>query len=157
MYFLSDDLEVMVTADNIQTDFRGASYSQSQILIEGPVATTDFLNSSYDFQYGEQGTDNDGLNGDRYVIKVGSTGRVESVHEVVQEAIDSESYNVGYGNDTTHEWVRTNIFKTNPSDTIEISWSVHVSLISSTIDGKIYWYDKNNDVIGSQKFWIVLE
>ena len=148
--FLSDDLEVMVTADNIQTDFRGASYSQSQILIEGPVATTDFLNSSYDFQYGEQGTDNDGLNGDRYVIKVGSTGRVESVHEVVQEAIDSESYNVGYGNDTTHEWVRTNIFKTNPSDTIEISWSVHVSLISSTIDGKIYWYDKNNDVIDSQ-------
>ncbi|SVB87832.1 uncharacterized protein METZ01_LOCUS240686, partial [marine metagenome] len=30
--FLSDDLEIMVTGENIQDDFRGASYSQSQIL-----------------------------------------------------------------------------------------------------------------------------
>ena len=41
--FLSDDLEIMITADNIQSNFRGASYSQSQILIEGQVATPEFL------------------------------------------------------------------------------------------------------------------
>jgi predicted RND superfamily exporter protein len=148
--FLSDDLEVMVTADNIQTDFRGASYSQSQILIEGPVATTDFLNNSYAFQYGEQGVANKGLNDDRYVIKVGFVARVESVHEVIQGAVDSEKYNIGRGNDTTHEWIKTNIFKTNPGDTLAINWSVHSALMSSTTEGKIYWYDKNNDVLGSQ-------
>ncbi len=148
--FLSDDLEIMVTAESIQNDFRGARYSQSQILIEGPVVTTDFLNGSYDFQYGEQGTDNDGLNGDRYVIKVGSTARVESVHEVVQEAIDSEEYNIRQGNDTTHEWIRTNHFKVSSGDTLLIKWNVHNSLITSTLEGKIYWYDANNEFLSSQ-------
>ena len=148
--FLSDDLEVMVTADNIQSDFRGASYSQSQILVEGPVATTDFLNSSYELQYGEQGTDNDGLNGDRYVIRVGPVGRVESVYEVVQGAVDSESYNVGQGNDTTHQWVKTNIFKVSAGDILLVSWNVHNSLASSTLEGEIYWYDNNNKFLSSQ-------
>ena len=148
--FLSDDLEVMVTADNIQSDFRGASYSQSQILVEGPVATTDFLNSSYELQYGEQGTDNDGLNGDRYVIRVGPVSRVESVYEVVQGAVDSESYNVGQGNDTTHQWIKTNIFKVSNGDTLLVSWNVHNSLASSVLEGEIYWYDNNNEFISSQ-------
>ncbi len=148
--FLSDDLEIMVTADSIQNDFRGARYSQSQILIQGPIATTDFLNSSYEIQYGEQGTDNNGLNGDRYVITVGSKARVESVHEVVQEAIDSESYNVGQGNDTTSEWITTNIFRVSPGDNLLINWNVHNSLVSSTLDGKIYWYDANNDYLTSE-------
>ena len=148
--FLSDDLEVMVTADNIQSDFRGASYSQSQILVEGPVATTNFLNSSYELQYGEQGTDNDGLNGDRYVIKVGPVSRVESVYEVVQGAVDSESYNVGQGNDTTHQWIKTNIFKVSNGNTLFVSWNVHNSLASSTLEGEIYWYDNNNEFLSSQ-------
>ena len=149
--FLSDDLEIMVTADSLQNDFRGARYSQSQILIEGPIATTDFLNGSYEFQYGEQGTDNDGLNGDRYAIKVGSMARVESVYEVVYEAVYSEEYNVGQGNDATHQWVKTNIFRVSSEDTLLIGWNMDNSLSSSTLDGEIFWYDQNNDFISSQK------
>jgi len=148
--FLSDDLEIMVTADSIQNEFRGARYSQSQILIEGPVATTDFLNGSYEIQFGEQGTDNDGLNGDRYAIKVGAMARVESVYEVVHEAVYSEKYNVGQGNTTTHQWIKTNIFKVSPEETLLISWNTDNSLSSSTLDGEIYWYDINNEFISSQ-------
>ncbi len=149
--FLSDDLEIMVTADSIQNDFRGARYSQSQILIEGPIATTDFLNGTYELQYGEQGTDNNGLNGDRYAIKVGSSARVESVYEVVYEAVYSEEYNAGQGSDQTHQWTKTNIFKVSSGETILISWNADNSLSSFTLDGDIYWYDENNVFISSQK------
>ena len=148
--FLSDDLEIMVTADSLQNDFRGARYSQSQILIEGPVATTDFLNGSYEVQYGEQGTDNDGLNGDRYAIKVGSSARVESVYEVVYEAVYSEEYNAGQGSDQTHQWTKTNIFKVSSEETLLISWNTDNSLSSFILDGEIYWYDVNNALISSQ-------
>jgi len=150
--FLSDDLEIMVTADSIQEEFRGARYSQSQILIEGPIATTDFLNGSYEVQFGEQGTDNDGLNGDRYSIKVGSEARVESVYEVVHEAVYSQEYNVGQGNDATHQWVKTNIFRVSSGETLLIGWNIDNSLSSSTLDGGIFWYDQNNgEPISSQK------
>ena len=150
--FLSDDLEIMVTADSIQEEFRGARYSQSQILIEGPIATTDFLNGSYEVQFGEQGTDNDGLNGDRYSIKVGSEARVESVYEVVHEAVYSQEYNVGQGNDATHQWVKTNIFRVSSGETLLIGWNIDNSLSSSTLDGEIFWYDQNNgEPISSQK------
>ncbi len=149
--FLSDDLDIMVTADSIQNDFRGARYSQSQILIEGPVATTDFLNGTYEVQYGEQGTDNNGLNGDRYAIKVGSSARVESVYEVVYEAVYSEEYNAGHGSDQTHQWTKTNIFKVSSGETLLISWNSDNSLSSFTLDGDIYWYDENNQIVSSQK------
>jgi len=151
--FVSDDLEIMVTANNIDSDFRGASYSQSQILIDGPIATTNFLNSSYQLQYGEQGTDNDGLNGDRYVIAVGSSARVDSVYEVIQSAIDSEDYNVGQGNNSTHEWIITNMFVTNPNDDLEISWDVQPlkSILSLKIN--ISWYDVNNQLFA----WEIIE
>ncbi len=149
--FLSDDLEIMVTAESLQNDFRGARYSQSQILIEGPVATTDFLNGSYEIQYGEQGTENDGLNGDRYAIKVGSSARVESVYEIVYEAVSSEEYNAGQGSDQTHQWTKTNIFKVSSDEALFISWNTDNSLSSFTLDGEIYWYDKENKLISSQK------
>ena len=152
--FLSNDLDIMVTADSIQNDFRGARYSQSQILINGPVATTDFLNSSYELQYGEQGTDNDGLNGDRYVIKVGSAARVESVYEVIQEAIDSEEYNIGQNRDNSSESITTNIFKVSSilesEEYLEIDWDVHNLLLSSTVDGEIFWYDSSNTLLSSE-------
>ena len=83
--FLSDDLEIMVTAEKIQSDFRGASYSQSQILVQGNIDSTDFLDGNYELQYGQAGSDNKGLNDDRYVIKVGANARVESVHGIVQK------------------------------------------------------------------------
>ena len=151
--FVSDDLEIMVTANNIDSDFRGASYSQSQILIEGPIATTNFLNSSYQLQYGEQGTDNDGLNGDRYVITVGSSARVDSVYEVIQSAIDSEEYNVGQGNNSTHEWIITNMFVTNPNDNLGISWDVQPSISASSLKVNISWYDENNQLFA----WEIIE
>ena len=31
-----------------------------------------------------------------------------------------------------------------------INWNVHNSLVSSTLDGKIYWYDANNDYLTSE-------
>ena len=51
--FLSDDLEIMVTAEKIQSDFRGASYSQSQILVQGNIDSTNFLDGNYELQYGQ--------------------------------------------------------------------------------------------------------
>ena len=149
--FLSDDLEIMVTADNIQTEFRGASYSQSQILIEGPVATTAFLDGLYEFKEGEQGSDNDGLNDDRYIIQVGAEARLESVHELVQKAIDSEKYNVGQGNNSTHEWIHTNFFRVTPEDIIEVSWNNPQSMVSPSLEATVIWYDQDNNRIGSQR------
>ncbi len=151
--FVSDDLEIMVTAHHIDSDFRGASYSQSQILIEGPIATTDFLNSSYQLQYGEQGTDNDGLNGDRYVITVGSSARVDSVYEIIQSAIASEEYNVGQGNNSTHEWIVTNMFVTTPNDNLDISWDTQSSISSSSLKINVSWYYENNKLFA----WKIIE
>ena len=153
--FLSDDLEIMVTADKIQTEFRGASYSQSQILIEGPVATTTFLDGLYEFKEGEQGVcpsniANCGLNDDRYIIQVGAEARLESVHELTQKAIDSEKYSVGHGNNSTHEWILTNFFQVIPGEMIEVSWNNQQSIVSSSLEVKIIWYQGNNQV-GSKK------
>ncbi|MCH2444066.1 MAG: efflux RND transporter permease subunit [Candidatus Poseidoniia archaeon] len=153
--FLSDDLEIMVTADKIQTEFRGASYSQSQILIEGPVATTTFLDGLYEFKEGEQvvcpsNIANCGLNDDRYIIQVGAEARLESVHELAQKAIDSEKYNVGHGNNSTHEWILTNFFQVTPGEMIEVSWNNQQSIVSSSLEVKIIWYQGNNQV-GSKK------
>ena len=149
--FLSDDLEIMVTADRIQTEFRGASYSQSQILIEGPVATTTFLDGLYEFKEGEQGVcpsnvANCGLNDDRYIIQVGAEARLDSVHELVQKAIDSEQYNVGHGNNSTHEWIFTNFFQVTPGEGIEVSWNNQQSIVSPSLEVKISWYQGNNQV-----------
>ena len=153
--FLSDDLEIMVTADKIQTEFRGASYSQSQILIEGPVATTTFLDGLYEFKEGEQGVcpsniANCGLNDDRYTIQVGAEARLESVHELTQKAIDSEKYSVSHGNNSTHEWILTNFFQVTPGEMIEVSWNNQQSIVSSSLEVKIIWYQGNNQV-GSKR------
>ncbi len=144
--FLSDELEIMVTGENIQNEFRGASYSQSQIFIEGPVATTTFLDSLHEFKEGEQGSDNNGLNDDRYIIQVGSEARLESVHEIVQKAVDSEQYSVAKGQDTTHKWIITNLFSVTANDTLEVTWNG----TSPSLEVTIFWYDKNDEEIGEQ-------
>ena len=153
--FLSDDLEIMVTADRIQTEFRGASYSQSQILIEGPVATITFLDGLYEFKEGEQGVcpsniGNCGLNDDRYIIQVGAEARLESVHELAQKAIDSEKYNVGHGNNSTHEWILTHFFQVTPGEEVEVSWNNQQSIVLPSLEVKIIWYQGNNQV-GSER------
>ena len=142
--FLSDDLEIMITGENIQSEFRGASYSQSQILIEGDVAKRDFLDNLYDFKHGEQGSDNYGLNDDRFIIQVGSEASIESVHEVVQKAVDSEDYNVDKGQDTTHKWIITNMFSVVPEDNLEVTWNG----TSPSLEVTIFWFDKNDEQIG---------
>ena len=148
--FLSDDLEIMVTGENIQSEFRGASYSQSQILIEGNVASTNFIDGLHEFKEGKPGCNpnisNCGLNDDRFIIQVGSEARVESVHEVVQEAVDSEEYNVVKGQDTTHKWIITNLFAVVPEDTLEVAWNS----TSPSLEITIFWYDKNDEEIGEQ-------
>jgi predicted RND superfamily exporter protein len=152
--FLSDDLEIMVTGENIRNDFRGASYSQSQILIEGPVATTTFLEGLYEFKEGDQrvcgsgssAISNCGLDDDRYIIKIGVDARLESVPEIVQKAIDSEKYNVGHGNNSTHEWILTNYFRVNSENVLEISWDTPTYL-APTLEVKVFWYDKNDEYI----------
>ncbi|MED6305334.1 MAG: efflux RND transporter permease subunit [Candidatus Thermoplasmatota archaeon] len=155
--FLSDDLEIMVTGENIQNDFRGASYSQSQILIEGPIATTNFLDGLHEFKAGEQGGENKGLNDDRYTIQVGAEARLESVHELVQKAVDSEQYNVAHGNNSTHAWILTNLFEVILEDVIIVSWNTEQSLASPTLEVTIFWYDQENNEIAEKLYGISLE
>ena len=148
--FLSDDLEIMVTGENIQNEFRGASYSQSQILMEGDVASTNFIDGLHEFKQGKAGCNpnvaNCGLNDDRFIIQVGSEARIEAVTEVVQKAVDSEEYNVGKGQDTTHKWIITNFFSVVPEETLEVTWNGS----SPSLEVTIFWYDKNNEEIGEE-------
>tara|TARA_B100000902_G_scaffold83631_1_gene88202 strand:- start:864 stop:3731 length:2868 start_codon:yes stop_codon:yes gene_type:complete len=149
--FLSDDLEIMVTADKIQSDFRGASYSQSQILVQGDIDSTDFLDGNYELQYGQASSDNKGLNDDRYVIKVGATARVESVHELTQRAIDSEDYSVSNNQNLTHEWTITNSFLVDSVEIIDINWVMEQSVVSPSLEVIVLWYDSSDKLIGNDK------
>jgi predicted RND superfamily exporter protein len=147
--FLSDDLEIMVTAEKIQSDFRGASYSQSQILIQGDIDSTDFIEGNYELQYGQANSDNKGLNNDRFVIKVGAAARVESVHEIVQKAIDSEEFSVTHGENLTHEWTITNSFLVNSGEILDVDWKMEQSVVSPSLEAIIMWYDTSNELIGT--------
>ena len=149
--FLSNDLEIMETAENIQSDFRGASYLQSQVLFTGPVATTQFLDGIYEFQCGEEGPCSSGLNNDRYVIKVGPTSRVESVYEVVRNAATTDKYNTGQGSNTTHEWITTNLFRVVPDGDIEASWTTTKSVFTPSLEVYVLWYDQSNKYQNSEK------
>ena len=149
--FLSDDLEIMVTAEKIQSDFRGASYSQSQILIQGDIDSTDFIDGNYELQYGQSSSDNKGLNDDRYVIKVGANARVESVHQIVQKAIDSEGYSVNHGENLTHEWTITNPFLVTSGDDLDVHWTMEQSAVSPSLEAIILWYDSSNELLGTEK------
>ena len=147
--FLSNDLEIMVTAEKIQSDFRGASYSQSQILIQGDIDSTDFIDGNYELQYGQASSDNKGLNDDRYVIKVGATARIESVHVIVQKAIDSEEFSVTHGENLTHEWTITNSFLVNSGNFLDVNWKMEQSVVSPSLEAIILWYDTSNELIGT--------
>ena len=139
--FLSDDLEIMSTAESIQSDFRGADYLQSQILFTGPVATTQFFDGMYELQCGETANCNGGLNDDRYVIKVGATSRVESVYELVSVAIDSDKNSVSHKSNMTHEWVTTSLFRVSSEEDINLEWTNSNSAFSSSLEVSVIWYD----------------
>ena len=154
--FLSNDLEIMVTADKIQSEFRGASYSQSQLLIQGDVASTEFFNSSYELQYGKEDADfqdNRGLSDDRYVIMIGPEPRVESVYSIIQEAVFSQDTNIDNGTNGTHEWLITNYFLVFEEGEVDIYWDWDATRISSatvypSLEVIAIWYDDSNNKIG---------
>ena len=156
--FLSDDLEIMVTADKIQSDFRGASYSQSQILVEGNIASTDFFESVYELHYGKPGAskgDNRGLSDDTYVIRVGAEPRAESVFSLVKKAVDSQDSNVANGTNNSHEWIATNLFLVHEEDKVDIfwdwDWDASSVLAYPSLEGVAIWYDASNKLIGETK------
>ena len=156
--FLSDDLEIMVTADKIQSDFRGASYSQSQILVEGNIASTDFFESVYELHYGKPGAskgDNRGLSDDTYVIRVGAEPRAESVFSLVKKAVDSQDSNVANGTNNSHEWIATNLFLVHEEDKVDIfwdwDWDASSVLAYPSLEGVAIWYDASNKPIGETK------
>mgnify|MGYP003305853249 FL=1 len=147
--FLSDDLDTMVTGDNIQAEFRGASYSQSQILIEGDIATTTFWEGLTEFEEGKNcpPQPNCGLSDDEYIIKIGIDARIDSIRQTVREAIDSEKYNVMNKNNTTEEWIVTNFFRVTSGEDITINWETELSTVSPTLEVTIFWYDENANYI----------
>ena len=149
--FLSDDLEIMSTAESIQSDFRGADYLQSQILFTGPVATTQFFDGLYELQCGETASCNGGLNDDRYVIKVGATSRVESVYELVSVAIDSDKNSVSHKSNMTHEWITTNLFRVSSEEEINLEWINSNSAFSSSLEVSVIWYDVSNNYHNTTK------
>ena len=153
--FLSDELEIMVTADKIQSDFRGASYSQSQILVEGNIASTEFFESAYALHYGKPGArmeDNRGLSDDTYVIRVGAEPRAESVFSLVKKAVDSQDSNVVNGTNITHELIATNLFLVYEENKIDIfwdwDWDASSALAYPSLEGVAFWYDASNNLIG---------
>ena len=147
--FLSDDLDTMVTGDNIQAEFRGASYSQSQILIEGDIATTTFWEGLTEFEEGKNcpPQPNCGLSDDEYIIKIGIDARIDSIRQTVREAIDSEKYNAMNKNNTTEEWIVTNFFRVTSGEDITINWETELSTVSPTLEVTIFWYDENANYI----------
>ena len=158
--FLSDELEIMVTADKIRSDFRGASYSQSQILFEGNIASTEFFESVYELHYGKPGArmeDNRGLSDDTYVIRVGAEPRAESVFSLVKKAVDSHDSNVANGTiNLSHEWIATNLFLVHEENKIDIfwdwDWDASSVLAYPSLEGIAIWYDAaSNDPIGETK------
>ena len=150
--FLSDELDIMITADNIQSNFRGASYSQSQILIEGQVATPEFLDGQYEMQNGNYSSNTRGLNDDRYIVKVGAAARVESVYALIQRAIDSEDYNKDFNNNSTHEWIITNHFLVNSNESLLIEWDTRPSIIATSLETTVFWYNLKGEQIGNNDY-----
>jgi len=158
--FLSDDLEIMVTADKIQSDFRGASYSQSQILVEGNIASTEFFESVYELHYGKPGAsmeENRGLSDDKYVIRVGPEPRSESVYSLVKKAVtDSlQGSNVVNGTNLSHEWISTNFFLVHEDKEVNVFWDWDWDATSAftypSLEGVAIWYDASNKLIGETK------
>ena len=151
--FLSDDLDTMVTGDNIQAEFRGASYSQSQVLIEGDIATTTFWEGLTEFEEGKDcpPQPNCGISDDEYIIKIGIDARIDSVRQITREAIDSEKYNVMNKNNTTEEWIVTNFFSVVPGKEVTINWETELSLVSPSLEVTIFWYDENDNYLHDER------
>jgi predicted RND superfamily exporter protein len=145
--FLSDDLPIMDTASSIRTDFRGASYAQSQILFEGNLTYREFLDDLSRLQ--------SGLGDDTYIIQVGAEPRADSIQTLVQTSLNAEClqqmtreqrevcepYSVSTGEDETYEWQVTVPFSVQDREVMQISWTTERpgSPALSTLEVNVTW------------------
>ena len=149
--FLSEDLEVMLTAEKIRTDFRGASYSQSQILIEGNVTRAGFLEELAELESGQLGSGEWGISDDTFVIKLGGEPMVESVRSVLTTAIAAEPYALTQGSNPSHEWQRSQPFRVPAGERVSVTWDAdsqrEESLLSLGVT--LYWQDEDGNALGN--------
>ena len=151
--FLSDDLPIMSTASSIRTDFRGASYAQSQILIEGNLTYREFLDDLRRLQFGD-GAGEYGFVDDTYIIKVGAEPRVDSIQTLAQTAIDAESYSVSSGNNLTHEWQATLPFTLPDRETMQVAWTTDRPGTPAllTLEVSVIWFDASGTQSGTVSY-----
>ena len=151
--FLSDDLPIMSTASSIRTDFRGASYAQSQILIEGNLTYREFLDDLRRLQFGD-GAGEYGFVDDTYIIKVGAEPRVDSIQTLAQTAIDAESYSVSSGNNLTHEWQATVPFTLPDRETMQVAWTTDRPGTPAllTLEVSVIWFDASGTQSGTVSY-----
>ena len=76
---------------------------------------------------------------------------MESVHEIVQKAIDSEEFSVTHGENLTHEWTITNSFLVHSGEVLDVNWNMEQSLVSPTLEALVFWYDSSDELIGTDK------
>ncbi|MCH2439862.1 MAG: MMPL family transporter [Candidatus Poseidoniia archaeon] len=148
--FLSEELEVMVTAEKIRTDFRGASYSQSQVLVEGNVTRAGFLDELAELESGQPGSGEWGMSDDTFVIKLGGEPMVESVRSVVTTAIAAEPYALAQGGNPSHEWQRSQSFRVPAGEMVSVTWeadSQRASLLS--LEVTLHWQDEDGNALGN--------
>ena len=149
--FLSEDLGVMVTAEKIRTEFRGASYSQSQILIEGNVTRAGFLDELAELESGQLGSGEWGVSDDTFVIKLGGEPMVESVRSVLTTAIAAEPYALIQGSNPSHEWQRSQPFRVPAGERVSVTWDAdsqrEESLLSLGVT--LYWQDEDGNALGN--------
>ena len=139
--FLSDDLEIMLTARSVQEQFKGASYSQSQIIIRGDIVQREVLSNISDAQ--------NSMENDIFVINLGAEARVDSVYEVVRTAIDAEHYAMYHGNTTNNETLSSILFDVRGSQHLNITWQTTHNPALLTLEAQVIWRDINGTNLGA--------
>ena len=118
--FLSDDLPLMVTLSDVQADYLGATYSQSFILVEGDVATPQYL-IDLNTLTEERVTDDD------LVLHPDvSEPRVESILTLTRGAIERTDDQGEYS------------FNVKPEHTYYLTWETESS---QKYMAEVIWYD----------------
>ena len=120
--FLSDDLPLMVTLSSVQADYLGATYSQSFIMVEGDVATPQYLH--------DLDTLTEHLTNDELVLHPDSSEpRVDSILTLTQEAMDWTD------DQSDHN------FKVRSQQVYYLTWETQSS---KKYTAEIIWYDDND-------------
>jgi len=139
--FLSDDLEIMLTARSVQEQFKGASYSQSQIIIQGDIIQREVLSNISDVQKK--------MENDLFVINLGAEARVDSIYEVVRAAIDAERYAMYHGNTINNETLNSILFDVRSGEQLDITWHTTQNPAVLTLEAQLVWHDINGTSLGA--------